>query len=339
MWIFIDNDYWYWDDSYYLDTSFIDNAVVISNAFVGSDESTDALVTDDDYSFIQIDNVVVIANDFIGSDESTDLSNDELDFSFIDVTIVITDDLVSSDESVDIDLNELDFSFTDDVAALLTDDVIAAQEELEPIGDDLEFSFTGIDDVIVIIDDVIVSSEELAEWIDDSESSFTGLDTIVVVLDSLIISNEDELISLWLDDTNNETSYTDFSTTVSPTVFIKKKYKGAWDSPKRTHIFTRLQWEKPLPKPVKQAINQVAQLDLSSNDAEIALRMRLQAFKWQSEYLDIALALQSALQAQISTSIEQIKQQFDYEHYLEAMRLVTLRQENNRRIILYIMNQ
>ncbi len=111
-------------------------------------------------------------------------------------------------------------------------------------------------------------------------------------------------------------------------------------SPYRLLILDKQEWKKKLPKKVKKAIEDVAQLKLDAETAEISLRMRLQGMEWDRTYLNMQIALQQALTLELAYTLQDLErvQQQEIER-VEQLRLLEIekRKERNKRIALVMM--
>lgn len=109
-------------------------------------------------------------------------------------------------------------------------------------------------------------------------------------------------------------------------------------SPYRLLILDKQEWKKKLPKKVKKAIEDVAQLKLDAETAEISLRMRLQGMEWDRTYLNMQIALQQALTLELAYTLQDLErvQQQEIER-VEQLRLLEQRKERNKRIALVMM--
>jgi hypothetical protein len=87
---------------------------------------------------------------------------------------------------------------------------------------------------------------------------------------------------------------------VTPTPTPDESYSGGYASWNPAYLLNRKRKElaqADLPKAVKKAIKQVAQLNLTETEAEIALRLRTQDIAWQQQFFEYSMALQQAMQA------------------------------------------
>jgi hypothetical protein len=81
---------------------------------------------------------------------------------------------------------------------------------------------------------------------------------------------------------------------------VEETYSGGYSSWNPAYLLNRKHKElaqADLPKAVKKAIKQVAQLNLTETEAEVALRLRTQDIAWQQQFFEYSMALQQAMQA------------------------------------------
>jgi hypothetical protein len=90
-----------------------------------------------------------------------------------------------------------------------------------------------------------------------------------------------------------------------------------------------------IPVVAREAIEQVARLNLADSDAEIALRLRLQRATWNYDYLDRQRQLKQDIQQSQARNLQQLRTMQIQDDYLAARQ--ALIKENNRRIAIIMM--